>query len=78
LNKNVRLKKHGASEVDACRDEMLSSASKDRDMQLLADSPRLLGLVEDLRIGLDLTGNIFIVAATIGLMAAFWNLVREA
>jgi hypothetical protein len=47
-------------------------------MQLLADSPRLLGLVEDLRIGLDLTGNIFIVAATIGLVAAFWNLVREA
>jgi hypothetical protein len=47
-------------------------------MQLLAESPRLLGLLQDARIFVDVTGNIFIVAATIGLLASLWTLANRA
>ncbi len=47
-------------------------------MQLLIDSPHLLGFVEDVRNYLDVTGDVFIVAGTAGLAVAFWRLVREA
>jgi hypothetical protein len=47
-------------------------------LQLLVNHPQVLAIFEDFRIGLDWTASAFTVAATIGLAATFWTLVKEA
>ncbi len=47
-------------------------------MNLLANSPRLVGFLEDTRSWVDVTGNAFVVLATIGVATALWSLARQA